>query len=159
MASLNQVQLIGNVGADPEIRYLSEGMANKVAQFSLATKEGYRDKSGEWHDQTEWHKIVAFGGFADTSEKFIRKGSQLFIEGRLRTRSYTDRLGNPKSVTEIVVNNIQLLGGRPSNPVLEGARQLSEHQAATSIPSPAEQEPIAPRPTPPAPEGDDDLPF
>lgn len=117
--SLNKVMLIGNVGRDPEVRYLDgngqNGQGNKVATFTLATTERYRDRNGELRENTEWHNIVAWRQSADVAEKFIRKGTQVFIEGRLRTRSYTDAQGTKKYTTEITVDNLQLLGKRESD--------------------------------------------
>jgi len=122
--SLNKVLLIGNVGRDPEVRYLegSAGAQNatKVASFTLATTERYRDRNGELRENTEWHNIVAWRNSADLAEKFIRKGMQIYIEGKLRTRSWTDQQGVKKFTTEVVVDNIQLLGKRSDNPSAEG---------------------------------------
>lgn len=118
--SLNKVMLIGNVGKDPEIRYIDQNPAGgsnaKVASFPLATSERYRDRNGEQHENTEWHNIVAWRGFADTIEKYVKKGTQLYIEGHLRTRSWSDQTGNKKYTTEIIVDGIQLLGRRSDNP-------------------------------------------
>ena len=115
--SLNKVMLIGNVGRDPEVRYLDGNSANgpgaKVATFTLATSERYRDRNGETRENTEWHNIVAWRNSADVAEKFIHKGTQVYIEGKLRTRSYNDATGNKKYTTEVVVDNLQLLGRRP----------------------------------------------
>lgn len=112
--------LIGNVGRDPEVRYLEGGSgaqnATKVASFTLATTERYRDRNGELRENTEWHNIVAWRNSADLAEKFIRKGTQIYIEGKLRTRSWTDQQGVKKYTTEVVVDNIQLLGRRGDNP-------------------------------------------
>ena len=121
MPSLNKILLIGNVGRDPEVRYLDQGAAQggqstKVATFTLATTDRYRDRSGELRENTEWHNIVAWRQLADLAEKFIRKGSQIYIEGHMRTRSYTDQQGVKKYVTEAVADNIQLLG-RPGEGV------------------------------------------
>ena len=122
--SLNKVLLIGNVGRDPEVRYLEGGggaqNATKVASFTLATTERYRDRSGELRENTEWHNIVAWRNSADLAEKFIRKGMQIYIEGKLRTRSWTDQQGVKKFTTEVVVDNIQLLGKRSENPAADG---------------------------------------
>ncbi len=118
--SLNKVMLIGNVGRDPEVRYLDGNNPNsgntKVAQFTLATTERYRDRNGELRENTEWHNIVAWRNSADVAEKFIRKGTQVFIEGKLRTRSWTDQSGNKRYTTEITVDNLHLLGKKSDNP-------------------------------------------
>ena len=118
--SLNKVMLIGNVGRDPEIRYLDGNNPNqgatKVAQFTVATTERYRDRNGELRENTEWHNIVAWRNSADVAEKFIRKGTQVYIEGKLRTRSWTDQTGNKRFTTEVAVDNLQLLGKRTDNP-------------------------------------------
>ena len=189
--SLNKVLLIGNVGRDPEVRYLegSAGAQNatKVASFTLATTERYRDRSGELRENTEWHNIVAWRNSADLAEKFIRRGMQIYIEGKLRTRSWTDQQGVKKFTTEVVVDNIQLLGKRSDNPAAEGQEgygtqrvqgypvqpQGGFSQAPQSFSQPAgfQPRPAAPQPQPqPAPQpaapldiidgdGSDDLPF
>jgi single-strand DNA-binding protein len=119
--ALNKVMLIGNVGNDPEIRYLDsnpqspQGSA-KVASFRLATTERYRDRNGETRENTEWHSIVAWRSNADLVERFVHKGSQIYIEGKLRTRQWTDQTGNKRFTTEIQAENIQLLGKRPDAP-------------------------------------------
>lgn len=109
--SVNKVILVGNVGRDPEVRYAGE---SKVATFTLATSERYKDRNGENKENTEWHNIVAWRQSADVCEKFVKKGTQLYIEGKLRTRSY-DQNGVKKYVTEIVVDTLQLLGRRPDS--------------------------------------------
>ena len=103
--------LIGNVGRDPEVRYLEGNV--KVATFTLATSERFKDRSGELRENTEWHNIVAWRANADVAERFIHKGTQIYVEGRLRTRSYTDQAGVKKFTTEIQADTIQLLGRRP----------------------------------------------
>ena len=113
--------LIGNVGKDPEVRYLDgnnnpNSGSTKVATFTLATTERYRDRNGELRENTEWHNIVAWRNSADVAEKYIRKGTQLYIEGKLRTRSWTDQTGNKRFTTEITVDNLQLLGRKSDNP-------------------------------------------
>jgi single-strand DNA-binding protein len=108
--SVNKVILVGNVGKDPETRYLEGGSA--VSKFSLATSEVYRNKDGEKITTTEWHNIVLWRGLAEIAEKYVKKGSQLFIEGRIKTRSYTDKEGNTRYITEIVGDNMQMLGKR-----------------------------------------------
>ena len=109
--------LIGNVGRDPEVRYLDGNSGNaKVATFTLATTERYRDRNGETRENTEWHNIVAWRGNADVCERFVKKGTQLFIEGRIRTRSWDDQTGNKRYTTEIIADNLQLLGKKSDNP-------------------------------------------
>lgn len=105
--SLNKAQIIGNCGKDAEVRMVGE---NKVATFSVATAEKYKDsKSGEWKENTEWHNIVCWRHTAELAEKYIRKGTQLYIEGKIRTRSW-EKDGEKRYVTEIVADTIQLLG-------------------------------------------------
>ncbi|MDP4185195.1 MAG: single-stranded DNA-binding protein [Bacteroidota bacterium] len=106
--SVNKVILVGNVGKDPEVRHLDSNVA--VANFSLATSETYTAKNGERVTTTEWHNIVAWRGLADLAEKYVRKGRQLYIEGRIRTRSYDDKDGNKRYVTEIYADNMMFLG-------------------------------------------------
>ena len=166
--SLNKVMLIGNVGKDPEIRYLDGNNPNqgatKVAQFTLATTERYRDRNGELRENTEWHNIVAWRNSADVAEKFIRKGTQLYIEGKLRTRSWTDQSGNKRFTTEVAVDNLQLLGKRTDNP---GASEPSRTTGTGFQPQqPVYQQPAPQQPAPQQPIdlsiGDnptDDLPF
>jgi single-strand DNA-binding protein len=108
--SVNKVILVGNVGKDPETRYLEGGTA--VCSFPLATSETYRNRDGERVTNTEWHNVVLWRGLAEVAEKYVRKGSQLFIEGRIRTRSWDDRDGNKRYTTEIVGDNMQMLGRR-----------------------------------------------
>lgn len=149
--SLNKVMLIGNVGRDPEIRYLEgngqNGQGTKVATFTLATSERYRDRSGETRENTEWHNIVAWRQSADVCERFVRKGTQLYIEGRLRTRSYVDSTGAKKYVTEITADTLQLLGRREDNPNYQGAApqqggyQQPAYQQQNSYQQPSYQQP------------------
>ena len=111
--TLNKVMIIGNAGKDPEIRHLDNGVS--VVTLPVATTERYKDKNGETKEQTEWHNVVFWRQLAEFTEKYVKKGSQLFIEGRLRTRNWEDQSGNKKYVTEIVADNIRLLGRRPEN--------------------------------------------
>lgn len=108
MSSLNRILLIGNTGNDPEIRTI--GNNDKVASFRLATTERYKDRNGEVKENTEWHQIVAWGKMADIVEKFVKKGSQLYVEGKITTRKWTDKDGNDRFSTEIRADGIQLLG-------------------------------------------------
>lgn len=150
--------LIGNVGKDPEVRYLESNPQNaganpKVATFPLATSERYRDRAGDVRENTEWHNIVAWRNNADVAEKYIRKGTQVYIEGRLRTRQWTDQAGAKRYTTEIVVDTLQLLGRRPED---------SQQPTGGYAPQPAAAPAPAPQPAPvvtPADAPTDDLPF
>ncbi|MFN3403230.1 MAG: single-stranded DNA-binding protein [Cytophagaceae bacterium] len=113
MAGVNKVILLGNLGKDPEIRVVESG--RKVAQFSLATTETYKDKNGDRVEQTEWHNVVFWGPIADVIEKYLKKGSQVYIEGRIKTRSYEDKEGVKKWITEIMGQNMTMLGGPRSS--------------------------------------------
>ncbi len=108
MSGVNKVILVGNVGKDPEVRYLEGGVA--VAKFPLATSESYKNKEGQKIEQTEWHNIVLWRGLAEVAEKWVRKGKMLYIEGKIRTRSYGEE-NNKKWFTEIVADNMTMLGG------------------------------------------------
>jgi single-strand DNA-binding protein len=114
MASINKAQILGRVGGDPEIKSTPSGL--KVATFSMATSEKYTDNSGEKVEKTEWHNIVAWKGLADIVERYIKKGSLLFIEGKLTTRSWEDADGKKIYKVEIVAKDIQMLGAKESNP-------------------------------------------
>ena len=108
---INKVILIGNLGNDPDTRYTAGGAA--VANITLATNESWRDKeSGEMQERTEWHKVVFFARLAEIVSEYLRKGSQVYIEGRLQTRKWQDKEGNDRWTTEIVANEMQMLGGR-----------------------------------------------
>ena len=115
MASLNKVTLIGNVGKDPEIKTFASG--NKVAQITLATSERYKDRNGEQKEDTEWHSVQAFGKLADVVERFVHKGSLLYLDGKIRTRSY-EADGRTVYRTEILADHIQMLDRRENRPAL-----------------------------------------
>jgi single-strand DNA-binding protein len=171
--SLNKVMLIGNVGRDPDVRYIDgagTSAGTKVATFSLATTERYRDRSGELRENTEWHDIVAWRQAADIVERFVRKGTQLYIEGRLRTRSYVGQDGVKKSTTEITVDNLQMLGRRSDNEeqgASQGEQQGNYQRTRTQQgggrqePEPAPVQEDIPGDTPDLPDSSssDDLPF
>lgn len=110
MASVNKVILIGNLGRDPEMRYLPSGEA--VANLALATTDKYKNKAGEMVEQTEWHRISFFGRIAEVCGQYLKKGAQVYVEGSLRTRKYTDKEGIEKYTTEIRGDRMQMLGGR-----------------------------------------------
>lgn len=111
MAGVNKVILVGNLGKDPEVRHLDNGRA--VANFSLATSETYKNKQGERVTNTEWHNVVLWSPLAEIAEKFLKKGGQVYIEGKLTTRSWDDQDGNKRYTTEVVGRDLTLLGGRP----------------------------------------------
>lgn len=129
MAGVNKVILVGRLGADPEIRYTPSGAA--VANFTLATSENWKDKDGQKQEKTEWHKIVVFSKLAEICGEYLNKGKQIYIEGRIQTRSWEDRDGNKKYTTEIVANQMQMLGS-------PGQKQQS---APSSAPRAGENEP------------------
>jgi len=108
--SVNKVILVGRLGRDPETRFTSGGQA--VSNFSLATDSSYKDKSGERQKKTEWHKIVVWGKQAEIAQQYLKKGSLIFIDGRLQTREWQDKEGQKKYTTEVVVNDFRMLGGR-----------------------------------------------
>mgnify|MGYP003293146746 FL=1 len=134
--------LIGNVGRDPEVRYLDGQSGNaKVATFTLATTERYRDRNGETRENTEWHNIVAWRSTADVVERFVKKGTQVYIEGRIRTRSWDDQNGNKRYTTEIIADNLQLLGKKTDNP---GAQPGGYQQPAQGYQQPGYAQPAQP---------------
>lgn len=145
---VNKVILIGNVGADPEVKYLEGGVA--VANLRLATTERYRNKNGENVDQTEWHNIVLWRGLAEIVEKYVRKGMRLYIEGRIRTRSWDDQNGNKRYTTEIWADNMQMLSFRQEGDSGNSNRTYS---------APASTGPAAPAAPPVTADDNDDLPF
>ena len=111
MASVNKVILIGNLGADPETRYSTDGAA--ITNIRMATTDRWKDKgSGEMREQTEWHRVVFFGRLAEIAGEYLKKGSPVYVEGRLRTRKWTDKEGNDRYTTEITADGMQLLGSR-----------------------------------------------
>ncbi len=167
---INKAILIGNVGQDPEIRYTGDvNNGTKVATFRLATTERYRDRSGNLQEHTEWHNIVVWRNTADVVEKYVKKGTQVYVEGRIRTRSWDDQTGNKRYVTEIVADTLQLLGRRPEGQgQQQGGYQTPGQQPAyqqQSAQQPAYQQqpyqqPAQPQTKPMTEEqGDDDLPF
>ena len=146
---VNKVILIGNVGADPEVRYLDGGVA--VANLRLATTERYRHKNGENIDQTEWHNIVLWRGLAEIVEKYVRKGMRLYIEGRIRTRSWDDQNGNKRYTTEIWADNMQMLSYKQEGD--NGGNTPRPYNAPASPATSSQPEP------PMTPDDNDDLPF
>jgi len=117
--SVNKAILIGNVGKDPDVRHLDNDVT--VARFTLATSESYKKSNGEVVKTTEWHNIVLWRGLAQVAEKYVKKGSQIYIEGKIRTRSYDDKDGNKKYFTEIQGDNLNLLGKKESSDSTQAA--------------------------------------
>ena len=141
---INKVILVGNLGADPETRYMPSGGA--VTNLSIATSESWKDKqTGEQKERTEWHKVAMFNRLAEIAAEYLRKGSQVYIEGKLRTRKWQDRDGNDRYTTEIVADEMQMLGGRGGG--MSGGGSRGEQESGGSS-------------RPPAPDDfDDDIPF
>jgi single-strand DNA-binding protein len=144
MSGVNKVILIGNLGRDPEVRTIESGV--KVANFSLATTESYKTKEGNKVDQTEWHRIVLWRGLAEVAEKYLRKGNSVYIEGKIASRKYTDKDGVERTITEIVADNMTMLGGPRRDDTGYGT-------------PPPEKAPISQVDEPPSAEPGDDLPF
>lgn len=136
---INKVILIGNLGADPEVRYMPSGGA--VTNLRVATTDSWKDKqSGEQQERTEWHRIVMFGRLAEIAGEYLRKGSQVYLEGRLQTRKWQGQDGNDRYTTEIVANDMQMLGGR-------GGQQVPDAPAEST------------KASAPSDDFDDDIPF
>ena len=178
--SFNRVLLLGRLGKDPEVRYTASNVA--VGNFSVATSEYRKDQSGNWAEHTEWHNIVVFGKTADNVKKFLKKGSEVFIEGRLQTRKWTDKEGRDRYTTEILGDNVRFVGGKgrgdsmggdsasavgsepssasPSSAEMNAGKELiSSLQSADSLPiSAGGQAAAAPAPAQ-VPFADDDIPF
>ena len=167
---INKVILIGNVGQDPEIRYTGDvNNGTKVATLRVATTERYRDRSGNLQEHTEWHSIVVWRNTADVVEKYVKKGTQVYIEGRLRSRSWDDQNGNKRYVTEIVADTLQLLGRRPEGQqqggyqqqAPQGYQQPQPYQQPGVQQQPTYQQPVQQAQPKPAVDDlpEDDLPF
>ncbi|MFQ6032819.1 MAG: single-stranded DNA-binding protein [Candidatus Zixiibacteriota bacterium] len=123
MRGVNKVILIGNLGRDPELRYLPNG--DPVAKFTLATNARWKDREGEWQDRTDWHNIVVFRRQAEICNEYLKKGSPVYVEGRIQTRSYDDKDGNKKYITEIIAQSVRLLG-RKGEPEGEVPKEMEE---------------------------------
>ncbi len=145
---VNKVILVGNLGKDPEVRYMPNG--NAVANITLATTDSWKDKqTGEQQEKTEWHRVVMFRRLGEIAGEYLKKGSQVYIEGKLQTRKWQDNSGNDRYTTEIVANEMQMLGGRGGG----GSTDFSNDSApAKSAPAPAPA-------TAAAGDFDDDIPF
>jgi single-strand DNA-binding protein len=143
MSGINKVILVGNLGKDPEVRHLEGGAV--VAKFPLATSETYKTKDGQRAEQTEWHNVVMWRGLAESAEKFLKKGSLVYIEGKIRTRTWDDKDGNKRYATEIVADTMTMLGARRS----DDGHGTDQHRSQSTEAHPA----------PSAESSGDDLPF
>ena len=114
---VNKVVLIGNLGADPEVRFTPSGV--QVVSATLATSEGWNDKNGERQERTEWHRLVLWRKLAEIADQYLKKGSKIYVEGKLQTRSWDDQKGHKRYVTEVVVNNLEMLDGAGGPPATE----------------------------------------
>lgn len=150
---VNKVIIVGNLGADPEVRYTASGAA--VANLRIATSDQWRDKqTGEQQERTEWHRVVMFGRLGEIAGEYLRKGRQVYVEGRLQTKKYQDRDGNDRYSTEIVARDMQMLGGRDSGGSAgfnDAPRQQQPQQQPASSPQTAD--------TGSEEDFDDDIPF
>jgi len=158
---INKVILVGNLGNDPEVRYANNGAA--IANISVATSESWKDKNtGEQVDKTEWHRVVMFNRLGEIAGEYLRKGSKVYIEGKLQTRKWQDQSGQDKYTTEIVANEMQMLDSRGDNAGQGGGYQPQQQSAPAAAPSPAQQgggqQQSTPQPAP-ANDFDDDIPF
>jgi single-strand DNA-binding protein len=165
MASVNKVILVGNLGRDPEIRYLPSG--EPVANITIATSSKYKNKSGEMVEETEWHRVTFFGKLAEIVGQYLKKGRSVYVEGRIKTRKYTDKDGVEKYATDIIANEMQMLGGREGMGEPTGGDDGSYESAprrATPAPrapaaAPAARQAPPPRPASGFDDMDDDIPF
>ena len=166
MASVNKVIIVGNLGRDPEIRYMPSGDA--IANIAVATSYKSKDRnSGEQKELTEWHRISFFGRLAEIVGQYLKKGSSVYVEGRLQTRKYTDKDGVEKYATDIIAQEMQMLGGRQGmgGDAMGGGDDMGGYDAPPARPAPRPQQAAAPAPRPaarPAPnfsDMDDDIPF
>lgn len=139
MAGINKVILVGNLGKDPEVRTLENGA--KVANFTLATSESYKNREGQRVTQTEWHNIVLWRGLAEIAEKFLRKGNQVYIEGKIKSRSWDDKDGIKRYTTEILGDNLTMLGSKrdaeestPSTPTENAAPEANSSEEKDDLP-------------------------
>ena len=154
MASVNKAILIGNLGKDPEVRYMPSGEA--IANITLATTDTWKDKSGEKQERTEWHRVSFFGRQAEVVGEYLKKGSQIYVEGRIQTRKWQDKEGQDRYTTEIVADRMQMLGSRSG----QGDASGRERSAGTHESAPAgEGKSGAKKPEGQFADMDDDIPF
>lgn len=133
MGSLNKVLLIGHLGADPEVRYTQSNTA--VATMNLATHERFKDSNGDWQERTEWHRVIAWGRLAEVCQQYIKKGSQIYVEGSLQTRSWQDKDGQTKYTTEIKASALQMLDSKSGSGMGSGGNTAPQRDNYTQSPS------------------------
>ena len=169
MASVNKVILLGRLGRDPEVRYASEG-GTAICRLAVATSRYYKDRDGNRKEETEWHNVAIFGRQAEVAQQYLRKGSEVFVEGRLRTRKYTGKDGIERYSTEVICENMQLGArpgtgqGRDSDIPAESEEDFESARRSRQPPRQAPSQPAAPQPREAAPShdnfpSDDDIPF
>lgn len=162
MASVNKVILVGNLGRDPEVRYSADG--NAICNVSIATTSNWKDKgTGERREETEWHRVVMYNRLAEIAGEYLRKGRPIYVEGRLRTRKWQNKEGQDQYTTEVIADQMQMLGGRDGGGSEGGGSEGGGYEAPASRPA---SRPQAQRPAAPAAGGsanlgdlDDDIPF
>jgi single-strand DNA-binding protein len=159
--SVNKAILLGNLGKDPEVKYTQQQMA--ICRFPIATSSRRKDQSGQWVDQTEWHNIVTFGKNAENCARFLKKGSQVFVDGEIRTNKWQDKEGRDRYTTEIIANSVQFIGKKgessgsdygsdaPNDSILAGIPSADSIASRPSSHTPAMDEPVT--------FADDDIPF
>lgn len=171
---VNKVIIVGNLGNDPEVRYMPNG--NAVANLSIATSESWKDQQGQQQERTEWHRVTMYRRLAEVAGEYLKKGSQVFIEGKLQTRKWQDQQGNDRYTTEIIADNMQMMGGRGDGggsqnnqggyanqaPQQGGGQQGSYQQPQQNYNAPkpnSPQQQPAPKMSEPDIDFDDDIPF
>lgn len=148
MRGVNKVLLVGNLGQDPEVKYMPNG--NAVANITVATSESWKDQQGQQQERTEWHRVVMFKRLAEVAGEYLRKGSQVYLEGKLQTRKWQDQQGQDRYTTEIIADQMQMLGGKSDSGQQPAQRQQSQ-QPAKRPQQQGQQQPKV--------DFDDDIPF
>lgn len=164
MASVNKVILVGNLGRDPEVRYMPNGEA--VCNFSIATTDNWKDKNGQKQERTEWHNIVMYRKLAEIAGEYLKKGRPVYVEGRLQTRKWQTKEGQDRYTTEIIADQMQMLGGRDGGSSNASYDDMNQDQERDQGAAPARQSAPVSQPAKPAAAGgssfdefDDDIPF
>lgn len=156
---VNKVILIGNLGQDPEIRYMQNGKA--VANLSIATSESWNDQQGQKQERTEWHRLTAYDKLAEIIGEYVKKGSKIYVEGKLQTRKWQDQQGQDKYTTEVIINQMQMLDGKKDGGSGGGQQQAQpqQRQPQQQYQQPQQRAPAQAQHTPQPVDYDDDIPF